>query len=508
MANISLNVGATSVNASLMTPTNIKDGSVTTDKLADGAVTTEKLNSAVRGQISDLESALESVSDMSTSELLNGVAWEIGSLNTSNGSNLPSTTRIRTVSYIDIRYAGQLTFTIGTGYKYVVDWYKSDYTFNKVGIATQWQTTSQTVAIPADTAYMRLIISKNPDATLTDTSASSQLSCVGLSSKLVSEVQKLINDKPNALRANITRVSSPSLLSDLDDAVPNVIYNISTVLHNIAHVPSGIPSNIVNATMWTIAGEISATTNWRVQFISSGAQQPELYFRMRMNNSWRAWQKLAIDANNANIANLNYYNSTCVNKLETRGLDSSYTVLCFGDSITAGNTDTSWTYHFANMTGCTIINKAVAGSTYGESTSDKWISTQINGVSAAEWSNADLVIVSAGTNDGVHDTPDDELKTKVQSAITSIKAETDAPIVLITPIRRNTPSYSENVKLPYIAGIITNVAVANECNVICGFDFPIASETNGEITNLTRDGLHPNATGANVFARSVINALL
>lgn len=56
MANISLNVGATSVNASLMTPTNIKDGSVTTDKLADGAVTTEKLNEAVRGQISDLKS--------------------------------------------------------------------------------------------------------------------------------------------------------------------------------------------------------------------------------------------------------------------------------------------------------------------------------------------------------------------------------------------------------------------------------------------------------------------
>lgn len=58
MANISLNVGATSVNASLMTPTNIKDGSVTTDKLADGAVTTEKLNEDVRGQISDLKSAL------------------------------------------------------------------------------------------------------------------------------------------------------------------------------------------------------------------------------------------------------------------------------------------------------------------------------------------------------------------------------------------------------------------------------------------------------------------
>ena len=55
MANISLNVGATSVNASLMTPTNIKDGSVTTDKLADGAVTSAKLadNAVLEEKISD-----------------------------------------------------------------------------------------------------------------------------------------------------------------------------------------------------------------------------------------------------------------------------------------------------------------------------------------------------------------------------------------------------------------------------------------------------------------------
>lgn len=73
MANISLNVGATSVNASLMTPTNIKDGSVTTDKLADGAVTTvkladgsvttEKLGEDVRGQISDLKSDFNELAD-------------------------------------------------------------------------------------------------------------------------------------------------------------------------------------------------------------------------------------------------------------------------------------------------------------------------------------------------------------------------------------------------------------------------------------------------------------
>ena len=245
-----------------------------------------------------------------------------------------------------------------------------------------------------------------------------------------------------------------------------------------------------------------------MQYLIPNGTETRVFVRNYMDGSWKPWKELAGTVANANVLSLDYYNATCVNKLEIPTLDSSANILCFGDSITAGDTDTSWTYHFEEMTGATIVNKAVAGATFGESTSELWISTQISGVSASEWEDADLIILSAGTNDGVHNTPDDELATKVQAAITSIKAETDKPIVFITPIRRNTPTYSENLKLPYIAGIISNIALSNECNVICGFDFPIASETNGEITNLTRDGLHPNATGANVYARAVINALL
>ncbi len=212
-------------------------------------------------------------------------------------------------------------------------------------------------------------------------------------------------------------------------------------------------------------------------------------------------------AENANILNLDYYNNDAVNKAEIGSIDSTKTVLVFGDSITAGASETSWTYHFKEMTGCTLINKAVAGATYGETTSSTWISTQINGTSETEWSAADIIIIAAGTNDGVHNTPAAEIAEKVQSAIDTIRANSDAPVIFITPIRRNTPTYAENVKLPYISGIITNKAVTNECNVVCGFNFPIPSQTLGQIANLTRDGLHPNAAGANVFARALIGRI-
>jgi hypothetical protein len=61
--------------------------------------------------------------------------------------------------------------------------------------------------------------------------------------------------------------------------------------------------------------------------------------------------------------------------------------------------------------------------------------------------------------------------------------------------------------LPVIAGIISNVALANGCNVINGFDFPLPTYAAGYVDDMTQDALHPNAQGANVFARCIINAL-
>lgn len=474
-------------------------------RLGANGVTYPNAGDAVRAldtingnKINDTNNALNAIASLNNCELLI-TDWEVGSLNTNTGEDLSSTTRIRTVGYIDISNIGELHFDIESGYKYVVDWYAADKSFVKVGIATVWQTADQTVTKPNGVSYMRLIISKDPDAPANTTFAANLK---------VTYAPVLVKDVKASVRANQIRVGATAVLGDLDNAEPNVIYNISNILHLIGHIPADIPLDIVNATTWTLAGETTTTTNWRVQYLLTGATAPVMYYRMRMNNTWRAWQKVATAVDNANLMNLNYYNANCVNKLEI-DISNTSNIIAFGDSITAGNGETSWTYHFNNIVGCSINNKAIAGATFGESisTTDKWISTQLEGVTSEEWSAADYIIVAAGTNDGVHDTPDDELLTKIESAIATIKANTNAPIIFITPIRRNTPTYSENLKLPYISGIITNSAVASGCNVINGFTFPIASETNGQIVNLTRDGLHPNATGANVYARCVINAI-
>ena len=214
-------------------------------------------------------------------------------------------------------------------------------------------------------------------------------------------------------------------------------------------------------------------------------------------NSLRIYKGTAYDQiNNGNLLIDDYFCATAVNKKEIPQLESSTTILALGDSITAATDNTGWVYH-------------IQQSESETEDSGHWMSTQISNVTSAQWTSADLVIVACGTNDYGHGTPLDELKEKVQEAITSIKANTDVPIVFITPIRRgnfllDTPMSG----LALISGIIANVALANQCNVIRGFDFPISTfNINGLISNMTRDGLHPIATGANVYARAVINAL-
>ncbi len=626
-----------------------------------------------REQLDDLKSAFHSSMNALRSvdeyNMIAVVPWEIGSLSLQDGSTIVSSTRIRTIDYIDISAINVLTFTIASDYKYVIDWYNADKTANKATPFGAWQSNNQSIAVPANAKYMKLLIANTSDSSanisyaqylsvtgtyklfdevnglgesvsnlanlfdeieIKNTYASGQNNAtsnyryfpdnivpyrsileevtvyIGASnagSFVTLEVWELSDDGTTLTRISTKTLSNPtantnlsisvnafhkkrrmisfsksgcyvyisnesvagnglyytsdnssttltvsgmtvrsaqkisysmkyvatdqteyvrpygeritsanyvSILPDLNDAPVNVIFDIFQCLHSIDNIPSDIDSGIMSATFLSIKGDNVNSKNWIVQWLIPNGASTKVYVRNHMDSSWKTWKELGGAEPNANLLSLDYYNATAVNRLEIGNIQNK-NILTFGDSITAGSTDTSWTYHFADMTGSTIVNKAVAGASFGESqaeSSAKYISTQINGVSASEWESADLIIVSAGTNDGLINTSHEELKEKVQAAITAIKAATNKPIVFITPIRRNTPDYAENLKLPLIAGIISNVALMNQCNVICGYNFPIPSQTIDQITNVTRDGLHPNATGANIYARAVINALV
>ena len=316
-----------------------------------------------------------------------------------------------------------------------------------------------------------------------------------------------------AVFANITRITTSnysSALPDFNSAVVNRIYNIFGCADLISHSPYG-GSQSKSGTLIVFNGE-TTTSNWTVQFYATKDDNGSvLLMRFSINNIFTAWKNLT-SANNVYAEEMGYFVATCINKAVITGISSATNILAFGDSIVKGvGVDKAWLGYVEDATECTVVNKSVGGALFGESvkTSYYWISTQIAGVSNTEWNNATLVIVGAGTNDAGNDTPLSELKEKVQSAITAIKAKTDAPILFITPIRRGASNTDADLlKLPMVSGIICNVAVSNGCSVLNGFDIPIPTYTIGQITDLTQDHLHPNDTGAKVYAMAVLNAVM
>lgn len=222
--------------------------------------------------------------------------------------------------------------------------------------------------------------------------------------------------------------------------------------------------------------------------------------------------ELLNDFKTPNIVNsLGYYNVfTCVNKTKVK-LNSDSKLLVFGDSITRGANDrTSWVTHVCNIIGCTAENKAVSGALFGESvrTDGYWLSTQLSNTTSEEWAAATLIIIAAGTNDAGYDTSYSELKTKILSAITTIKANSNAPILFITPIKRGSSKNNDNLlKLSYISGLIESVALTNDCSVICGLNFPIPSYTVGLIDGMMEGYIHPSSDGGYIYALSVIDAI-
>ena len=320
----------------------------------------------------------------------------------------------------------------------------------------------------------------------------------------------------------ITSSNYISLLPSLNDADVNKVYRINGILQSIANIP--VNDSSTSATLLTFSSTTYSNKSWYVQLLATASASGAMYYRSCWGGSWTAWNKIVGSGDITAITTVvnsiavsdnlrrKYFVETSVNKKETN-IQSTDKIITFGDSITKGTAGNGcWVDEFCAVIGCTAVNRAVVGGLFGHEAELRpeayWISTQIDGTTSAQWEDCKVVFVAAGTNDAGYSTTNSELADKVQSAITAIKANTNAHIVFITPIRRGTDNSATNMKLPLISGIIENIALANGCSVICGLNFPIpTSIIETYIANFTAEGLHPNQTGSKVYAQSVINAI-
>lgn len=303
-----------------------------------------------------------------------------------------------------------------------------------------------------------------------------------------------------ALKSSNIAINSDnySSYSDADNLDVNSVYSISSTITSamVAH----LPTYSTGAFLIYIIPNTGSTNGVQLYF----GVNNEFYYRAKGSNGWSEWVSgaTALEA----IPSLNiqkYFVHTCVDKPIT--LDSNTGLFVFGDSIaTTTHGGFTWSSLVASKMGCTEYNYAVGSAAFGYSSNS--IISQINGVS--DWSNCDVCVVAAGTNDANYNTSASALRTAVQDVITAIKTNApSAKIIFITPLQRNQSNY--NVKLPQIAGAICNVALENQCSVINGFDIPIPCYSNDWIDELTdNDGLHPATLGKRVYAQAFLNAVL
>ena len=448
--------------------------------------------------------------------------WSIGGI--ADGANTNVTNKIRT-GFFDVSDYSVVDVICQIGYKFSVTLYNASKEWLFSVPITGFSTEKKRILLGDQTKYIRLCMAATDDATQSDTSISSNLSCLGYKTLVGETLENSgkeieISDGISWIRGTLDAdgnyVTSTSRVVT-DDYIPisnyqsvRVLPLSNTVKYNLIWYGSngriGSTNVVVGEEIYTVPAN---ATRLKMILIS----EPEAWLgNANISNGIRIYAgQNSNEINDGNVSIMDYFVSTCVDKTAIPELATGTTILAIGDSITAAQDKTGWVYHIAQMTGVSVIDKAIGGSTFGESVSDQThrINNQIATVTSEEWASANLVIVAAGTNDYQHETPLDELKEKVQSAVTAIKAQTNAPIVFITPIRRGLSKNTDIIqKIAMISGIIANVALANQCNVICGYDFPIPTyNINGLIDNMTRDALHPTATGANVYARAVINAL-
>ena len=453
---------------------------------------------------------------------INDLIWELGGV--SSGSNFNSNTRIRT-QFVDVSNFGRLDISVQDGYKYTINVFDKSKNYLFMLPAGGWVTDANVIESDENIGFIKVMLATANDDTLSDTSISSNFT-LKADWKATGEIKNNANNDDNLLDG-ITWVrgvldNDGAYVSSTSRAVTDEYVDVSgykslrfhPLIHTVWYAVFFFGEYGVIAKSGRTIGDteiVVPSNSTKIKIFISNI--PDAWLNdATIGNTLKMYKGAAYDqSNNGNILADDYFCSTCVNKKEIPNLESGTTVLAFGDSITAEQTSAGWVYHFAAMTGCTVVDKAVGGSTFGHTETDSghWISTQIGNTSDATWEDADLVIVAAGTNDYGHGEPLDGIKEYVQDAINAIKEKTNVPIVFITPIRRGLSNYDDPMKkLPMISGIISNVALANQCNVIRGFDIPIPTyNINGLIDDMTRDGLHPIATGANAYARFIIGAL-
>ncbi|WP_243878602.1 arylesterase [Winogradskyella pelagia] len=173
------------------------------------------------------------------------------------------------------------------------------------------------------------------------------------------------------------------------------------------------------------------------------------------------------------------------------------TILCFGDSITAGYglDDSSEAYpailqQKIDSLGLnyTVVNSGLSGETSaGGSSRIDWVMRQ----------NIDIFLLELGGNDGLRGIPLTETQSNLQDIINKVKEKNEATKVILAGMELP-PNMGEDYTTQF-RSVFSNLANENEVSFI-----PFILKGVGGIKELNQsDGIHPTAKGHKLVANTV-----
>ena len=180
---------------------------------------------------------------------------------------------------------------------------------------------------------------------------------------------------------------------------------------------------------------------------------------------------------------------------------SKKTILCFGDSITAGYglDDSNDAYPAVLQTKIdslnldyVMVNSGVSGETSaGGNRRIQWVLNQ----------DIDIFILELGANDGLRGVPLTETRANLQAIIDAVRTK-NPDIIIILAGMELPPNMGQDYTIPFRT-IFSDIATTNNVPFI-----PFILKNVGGIPELNQgDGIHPNIEGHKILAQNVWEVL-
>jgi lysophospholipase L1-like esterase len=253
-------------------------------------------------------------------------------------------------------------------------------------------------------------------------------------------------------------------------------------------------------------------------------------FYIDKNNSlkyadWQFWNKYEPEAL---IVGYYWGNNLFINgthvvvEIDRNSNDKRYFVCIFGDSITAGDGstqpyhywDTRFGYHYnknfgvggsgylTNATGSRYVGHGAIGrGTYEAAPTTNTILARIQEYASSIGAN-DAIVIAAGTNDFGAGRTLSEFRTAITTCYEYVLSHFANPLIVCTPIHRQTETNGSGLTLKQYVDIIKEVCESMQIPVIDFYnEVGLHPDRENWRTKYINDGLHPNLQGAQLMGK-------